>query len=101
MSGTGQNIQYTLALVPESRGEAPVRGLQGTEPPVAKPAPERPACAEPLMGEACDRGNLERAWKRVGSNKGGPGAGVMTLDEAKGYLGEHGPALRSRLLDAT
>ena len=26
MSGTRQNIQYSLALVPEGRGEAPVRG---------------------------------------------------------------------------
>jgi hypothetical protein len=71
MSGTRQNIQYALALVPESRGEAPVRGLQGTEPPVAKPIPESPACEEQLMEEVCARGNLVRAWKRVRSNKGG------------------------------
>jgi RNA-directed DNA polymerase len=68
-----QEIQYSLALVSKSRGEAPVRGHQGTEPLVAKPAPESPACAEQLMEEVCDRGNLERAWKRVRSNKGGPG----------------------------
>jgi hypothetical protein len=41
MSGTRQKIQYSLALVPEGWGEAPGRGHQGTEPPVAKPAPER------------------------------------------------------------
>ena len=52
MSGTRQKIQYSLALVPEGRGEAPGRGHQGTEPPVAKPAPERPACAEKLIEEA-------------------------------------------------
>ena len=40
MSGKRQNIQYALALVSEGRGEAPVRGLQGTEPPVAKPIPK-------------------------------------------------------------
>ena len=51
MSGTRQKIQYSLALVPEGRGEAPGRGYQGTEPPVAKPAPERPACAEQSMEE--------------------------------------------------
>src|SRR5690242_5790255 len=68
MSGTRQKIQYSLALVPEGRGEAPGRGHQGTDPPVAKPAPERPACAEQLMEEVCDRGNLVRAWKRVRSN---------------------------------
>src|SRR5262249_34572090 len=79
MSGTRQKIQYSLALVPEGRGEAPGRGHQGTEPPVAKPAPEHPACAEQLMEEVCDRGNLVRAWKRVRSNKGSPGVDGMTI----------------------
>ena len=65
MSGKRQKIQYSLALEPKGRGEAPVRGHQGTEPLVAKPAPESPACAEQLMEEVCDRENLERAWKRV------------------------------------
>jgi RNA-directed DNA polymerase len=101
MSGTRQNIQYTLALVPESRGEAPVRGLQGTEPPVAKPIPESPACAEQLMEEVCTRGNLERAWKRVRSNKGGPGVDGMTIDDAKAYLHEYWPSIRSQLLEGT
>src|SRR5215468_6354674 len=86
MSGTRQKIQYSLALVPEGRGEAPGRGHQGTEPPVAKPAPERPACAEQLMEEVCDRANLVRAWKRVRSNKGSPGVDGMTIAGAKAYL---------------
>jgi RNA-directed DNA polymerase len=73
MSGTRQKIQYSLALIPKGRGEASTRGYQGTEPLVAKPAVESPACAEQLMEEVCDRGNLERAWKRVRSNKGSPG----------------------------
>src|SRR6266478_3190124 len=37
MSGKRQKLQYSLALVPKDRGEAPVRGYQGTEPLVAKP----------------------------------------------------------------
>src|SRR2546425_7376590 len=73
MIGKRQKLQYALALVPKDRGEAPVRGYQGTEPLVAKPVPESPACVEQLMEEVCDRGNLERAWKRVRSNKGSPG----------------------------
>jgi hypothetical protein len=56
MSGQRQKIQYLLALAPRGRGEAPVRGHQGTEPLVAKPAPENPPCAEQLMEEVCDRG---------------------------------------------
>src|SRR6201996_7237796 len=101
MSGMRQKIQYSLALVPEGRGEAPGRGHQGTEPPVAKPAPERPACAEQLMEEVCDRGNLVRAWKRVRSNRGSPGVDGMTIEDAKAYLREHGPSIRSQLLDGT
>ncbi len=101
MSGKRQKIQYALALVPKGRGEAPVRGHQGTETSMAKPAPESPACAEQLMEEACDRGNLERAWKRVRSNKGGPGVDGMTIEEAKGYLREHWPDIRSQLLKGT
>ena len=101
MSGTRQNIQYSLALVPEGRGEAPVRGHQGTEPPVAKPIPESPACEEQLMEEVCARGNLQSAWKRVRSNKGGPGVDGMTIEDAKGYLREHWPNIRSQLLSGT
>ena len=101
MSGQWPKIQYSLALVPNGRGEAPVRGHQGTEPPVAKPAPESPACAEQLMEEVCDRGNLERAWKRVRSNRGSPGVDEMIIDEAKGYLREHWPTIRSQLLSGT
>src|SRR5690349_24220341 len=84
MSGMRQKIQYSLALVPEGRGEAPDRGHQGTEPPVAKPAPERPACAEQMMEAVCDRGNLVRAWKRVRSNRGGAGVDGMTIGCIKG-----------------
>jgi RNA-directed DNA polymerase len=101
MSGKRQKIQYALALVSKGRGEAPVHGHQGTEPFMAKPAPESPACAEQLMEEVCDRGNLERAWKRVRSNKGGPGVDGMTIEEAKGYLREHWPDIRSQLLKGT
>src|SRR6266849_4492487 len=101
MSVTRQKLQYSLALVSKGRGEAPVRGHQGTETSMAKPAPESPACAEQLMEEVCDRGNLERAWKRVRRNKGGPGVDGMTIEEAKGYLREHWPDIRCQLLQGT
>src|SRR6201982_1046047 len=101
MSGMRQKIQYSLALIQEGRGEAPARGHQGTEPSVAKPAPESPACAEQLMEEVCDRGNLVRAWKRVRSNKGSPGFDEMTIYAAKDYLREHWPNIRAQLLEGT
>src|SRR5713226_6457717 len=101
MSGKRQKIQYSLALEPVDRGETPVSGYEGAEPFVAKSAPESPALAEQLMEEVCDRENLERAWKRVRSNKGGPGVDGMTIDDAKGYLHEHWPNIQAQLLEGT
>jgi RNA-directed DNA polymerase len=53
------------------------------------------------MEEVCDRENLERAWKRVQRNKGGPGVDGMTIDDAKAYLREHWPGIRVHLLEGT
>src|SRR6516162_9441820 len=98
MNGTRQQIQYSLALEQADQGEAPVSGHQRTEPFVAKPAPESSAVTEQLMEEVCNRENLVRAWKRVRQNKGGPGVDGMTIDDAKDYLREHWPSIRSQLL---
>src|ERR1700720_708257 len=101
MSGKRQQIQYLLALEPGGRGEPPVGGHQGAEPFVAKPAPESSAVTEQLMEEVCNRENLVRAWKRVRQNKGGPGVDGMTINDAKDYLREHWPSIRSQLLAGT
>ena len=99
MSGKRQQIQYVLALEPLERGETPLGSSQGTEPLVAKPAPESPAGTEQLMEEVCDRENLVRAWKRVRQNKGSPGVDGMTISDARDYLREHWPGIRSQLLE--
>src|SRR5947209_16862270 len=101
MNGMRQKIQYSLALGPADQGETPVSGYQGAEPFRAKPAPKSPALTEQLMEEVCDRENLVRAWKRVRRNKGSPGVDGMTIDDAKGYLREHWPSIRSQLLKGT
>ena len=85
----------------EGRGEALEAEAEDAEPLMAKPAPESPALAEQLMEEVCDRENLERAWKRVRSNKGSPGVDGMTIDAAKDYLREHWPNIRAQLLEGT
>ena len=92
MSGTRQKTlseQLSQTSVAEGRGEALDAEAEDAEPLMAQPAPESPALAEQLMEEVCDRGNLERAWKRVRSNKGSPGVDGMTIDAAKDYLREH------------
>ena len=100
MSGTRQKIlQSSQSLAAEGRGEALDAEAEDAEPLMAKAAPESPSLAEQLMEEVCDRGNLERAWKRVRSNKGSPGVDGMTIDAAKDYLREHWPNIRAQLLD--
>ena len=51
------------------------------------------------MEEVCNRENLVRAWKRVRQNKGSPGVDGMTIDDARDYLREHWPGIRSQLLE--
>ena len=101
MTGTRQTIQYSLALEPGDRGETSASGCQGTEPVVAKPAPQSPALTEQLMEEVCNRENLVRAWKRVRRNQGAAGVDGMTIDDARDYLREHWPCIRSQLLAGT
>lgn len=99
MNRKRQNNQQVLALEPKDRGEAPARGDGETEPFMAKSATENSAFTEQLMEEVCDRENLERAWKRVKRNKGSPGVDGMTIDDAKAFLRQHWPNIRSQLLN--
>ncbi len=49
-----------------------------------------------LMGRILDRGNLNRAYQRVKSNKGAPGIDGMTVEDALPWLKEH----REELLES-
>jgi RNA-directed DNA polymerase len=98
MSGLRQSIQQELAREPIERGEAPIAGGPGAEPVMAMAEPESPAATMHLMEKVCERENLVRAWQRVRGNKGAPGVDGMTIDDAKSYLREHWPDIRSQLL---
>ena len=99
MNGRRQTNQRGLASGPDGRGETPAAATGGAEPSVAMTATESPAFPEHLMEEVCSRENLQRAWKRVQGNKGGPGVDGMTIGVAKAFLREHWPAIRLQLLN--
>lgn len=56
--------------------------------------------AEPdtLMERVLAPANLRRAYQRVVSNKGAPGADGMTVAELAGYVNQYWPILKTRLL---
>ena len=104
MSGKRQKTQYTqlrLAFAEESRGEALGAEGRGTEPLKAKRNPESPAGKGRLMGEVCERTNLEIAWRHVRRNRGSPGVDGMSIDETRNYLKEQWPTIRDQLLEGT
>jgi RNA-directed DNA polymerase len=101
MNGKRQKTHCSVALEPAGEGEALSGWSPRAEPFAANPAPESPALAERLMEEVCSRENLQAAWKRVRGNKGSPGVDGMTIDDAKDYLREQWPNIRSRLLEGT
>jgi RNA-directed DNA polymerase len=94
-----QSKELPRAWAKEGLGETQDAAAKETEPLTAKPAPESPASTEHLMEEVCVRENLEKAWKRVRKNKGSPGMDGMTIDDAKDYLREHWPSIRTQLLE--
>lgn len=59
------------------------------------------ALAVGLMERVCERANLNRAYKRVKSNKGAPGIDGLTVDELGDYIRLHKEHLIKSLLDGS
>jgi RNA-directed DNA polymerase len=82
--------QLTLPFA-QQRGEAPV-GAPGGSTPIGD---------ERLMECVVERHNLLTALARVKANGGSPGIDGMTVEELSGYLQQHWPEIRERLLSGT
>jgi RNA-directed DNA polymerase len=104
MSGQRQKNrpeQGVLAFPTESRSEAPMADVKGTETLVAKRMPESLAETARLMEEVCEWENCMQALKRVKANKGSPGVDGMTVQQLPDYLKQHGLEIREQLLTGT
>lgn len=102
MSGPRPNIQQELAFPPEAPGEAPRTGGEGSEPPTAERASQRPVLnSNPLMEQICERENLIRAWDRVRSNGGAAGVDGLSIAATGERLRTHWPTIRAQLLQGT
>ena len=53
------------------------------------------------MEKIVDPDNLERAWKKVRSNRGAPGPDGITIDEFPEHFRANWPEIRQQLLDGT
>jgi RNA-directed DNA polymerase len=100
MGKVQKKIQLELAFMKEIRGEAPDAPVQGAELSMANHTPEHPA-TEHLMEEVVTRENITKAYQRVKSNKGSPGADGMTVSELANHLKEHWAEMKDWLLKGT
>ena len=82
---------------PEGQGQYPASQPVSVE---TSPASLSWTKAEPasLMERVVDPGNMERAYRRVVTNKGAPGVDGMTVHQLADHLKTYWPTLRERLL---
>lgn len=98
----GREVRQKTAqaeLTLESRGEAP-RVQRSGEARTAANGNERSGTAA-LMERVVERGNVEKALKRVRQNQGSPGVDGMTVDELPEYLAKEWERIRGQLLEGS
>lgn len=101
MGGKRQKNQLLLAFAAEEPGAFPEAADRGTEPHMAKSAPERPTETDSLMEEVCQRDNLGKALQRVQANGGAARVDGMTVRQLPKHLKRHWPKIREQLLAGT
>src|SRR5262249_39946511 len=82
-------------------GDDGIRPARPEEPQTPTASDPARALTERLMEEVCRPENLNRAYRRVKANKGGPGVDGMTIDELRAWLAEHKGELIASLLEGT
>jgi RNA-directed DNA polymerase len=97
-----QKRQVELSLSTGTRGEAPKTAAQEAEASAARTDIEsRAVLAGPSMEAIVERENLKKALAQVERNKGASGVDGMSVEVLAGYLKEHWPTIRDRLLEGT
>ena len=99
LRGVWPQMSRQLELPLDRRGEAPKR-QRSEEAPTAAHGTGSSRRSD-LMERVVQRPNLQRALKRVRTNKGSPGIDGMAVDELSAYLRGHWQAIRAQLLAGT
>ena len=97
MGGEAEERLEKAAAMPEGTGRNP----EGTGCGASSVATMKGHCGQErqdLMEAVVERGNMERALKRVMSNKGVPGVDGLRVEDLRGYCIRHWPALKEALL---
>ncbi len=88
-------------LRPDRDGEARSLSARPEEPQTPTALEPARALTVSLMEEVTDRDNLNRAYRRVVSNKGSAGVDGLTVGDLKTWIATHKDTLIASLLDGT
>ena len=97
-----EHLKVNTSQVEDVVGEAYAQAIMGSESSVTKFTSEMLLQQNlTLMEEILEKENLKLAYKSVMKNKGCAGVDGMNVWQLKGYLTEHWPAIKQRLLTST
>lgn len=82
-------------------GESGTGAVLQVEQQISKALSATEDLAANLMEKVCTRANLNKAYKRVKSNKGAPGVDGMTVQELGNWIRDHKERLVGSLLDGS